>query len=77
MSDIDPLDVLRNQILNFEHDKRKVDPDEICKIYAKVLRDRSQQDYQTIQKFLWDCNLFVTIRNSKVISDASVIDLIK
>ncbi len=34
MSDIDPLDVLRNQILNFEHDKRKVDPDEICKIYA-------------------------------------------
>ena len=77
MSDIDPLDVLRNQILNFEHDKRKVDPDEIYKIYAKVLRDRSQQDYQTIQKFLWDCNLFVTIRNSKVISDASVIDLIK
>ena len=42
MSEIDPLDVLRNQILNFEHDKRKVDPDEICKIYAKVLRDRSQ-----------------------------------
>lgn len=76
-SDQDPLDVLRDQIRNFENDKRKVDPDTIFKIFDKAVKDRSNYDYQQIQKFLWTCNLFVTIRNAKVISDASVLELVK
>lgn len=48
MSETDPLDVLRDQIRNFENDKRKVHPDQIFNIYDKALKDRTHQDYQTI-----------------------------
>jgi hypothetical protein len=71
------LDILRSQIRNFESDQRKVNPDEVKLIFDKVLRDRTLHDYQQIQKYLWDCNLFVTIRNAKVISEAAILDLIK
>lgn len=71
------LNILREQIRNFENDKRKVDPDAIKQIFDKALKDRSLHDYQQIQKYLWNCNLFVTIRNAKVISDNAVIELIK
>jgi hypothetical protein len=71
------LEILRQQIANSEVNARKVDSEAICKIYQKVLKDRTPQDYQSIVNFLWFCNLFVTIRNAKVISEASVIDLIK
>lgn len=40
------LDILRDQILNFESDKRRVDPDSIKQIYDKALKDRSLFDYQ-------------------------------
>lgn len=77
MSEDEQLDILREQIRNFENDKRKVSPDVVKNMYDKALKDRSVHDYQQIQKLLWHCNLFATIRNAKVISDNSILELIK
>lgn len=39
--------------------------------------DRTYALHQQVQKFLWFCPLFETIRNAKVIGDSAVIELIK
>ena len=45
MSEDEQLDILREQIRNFENDKRKVSPDVVKNMYDKALKDRSVNDY--------------------------------
>ena len=50
---------------------------DILTIYGKATVDRTPADYDQISTFLRSCELFTTLRDTKVINESSIVDLIK
>lgn len=74
---IEPLEVLRQQIVDYDNKGSEVKADQIAPIFLMNPADRTHALYQQVQRFLKNCSLFVSLRQAKVIGDGVIIELIK
>jgi hypothetical protein len=55
---------IKTQIRNYSADKRKVSPEIIRRIYAKVALERKPEDIRLVCNFLYLCPMFQQLRET-------------